>query len=145
MGGFGCTICGSVCEIDVSVGGTDFCGECTGLAVLGTEDKAPEAAALDSPGFRKSSLTRTFPLTPVAAKVGPGPSVIANSRPRMLTTASSPFLPNTTSAPFDSCSKCNSISVSVAVGGNVPVSRIDGSVHCKARAIGLEAAINPIR
>ena len=145
MAGFGGTVCDSVCEIDVNVGGTDFGGECSGLVALGTEDKVLEAVAPDSPGFRKSSLTRTFPPTPIAVKVGPDPSVIANSRPRMLTTASSPLLPNTTSAPFDSCSKCNSISVRVAVGGNVPVSRIGGSEHCKARVIGLEATINPIR
>ena len=112
-----------------------------------TEEVSAEAVVepvdVDVPTFRNPSLTRTFPPTPIPANVvepPPDPSVIPNSRPRTLSTASSPLLPKMTSVPFDSCSKCSSTSVKVAVGGNVPVNRIGGSEHCNANVIGLDAS-----
>jgi len=100
-------------------------------------------AGEETSDLRKSKRTRTFPPTPMPANVvpppPPDPSVMPNSRPSTLKTASSPFLPNTTSLPSDSCSKCKSTSVRVAVGGKVPVRRIGGSEHCKAKVIGFMA------
>lgn len=105
------------------------------------------AAVEEAPLFLNPNLIRTFPPTPIPAKVVDPPpavpSVIPNSRPSTLRTASSPLLSKTFSCPLDSCSKWSRTSVRVAVGGNVPVSRIGGSEHWSAIVIGLEAVISP--
>src|SRR2546423_3780037 len=104
----------------------------------------PELAGL-APTFRNPNLTRTFPPTPIPASVvcppPPVPSVIPNSLPRTLRTASSALRPKIFKFPFDSCSKCSRTSINVAVGGKVPVDLRGGSAHCNANVIGLEAIV----
>lgn len=103
-------------------------------------------AMVEGPLLRNPNLIKTLPPTPIPARVvappPPEPSVIPNSRPRTLRTASSPLLSKTFKIPPDSCSKCSNTSVKVAVGGNVPVNLTGGSEHCNAIVIGLEATIS---
>ena len=124
---------------DGSLGGSVTCTLFEAL-----DDAEGEGLKLALVGARRNpKRTRTFPPTPIPANVvpppPPGPSEIPNSRPSTLNTASCPLRPNTTSFPFNSCSKCRSTSVRVAVGGNVPVRRMGGSEHCNAKVIGFIA------
>jgi len=118
--------------------------ECAGDRGCETGGATEEPKLLEAdPTFRNPSLTSTLPPTPIPANVVVPPlvepSLMVNSRPRTLRTASIPLRPKMFNCPFDSCSKCNRSSVKVAVGGNVPVNRIGGSEHCSARVIGLDA------